>query len=44
LTVTQGAQAIAKILDVGLFGLVHQHITRVRLRGIVAHLGDKSCL
>ena len=44
MTVTQGAQAVAKILNVGLFGFVHQHITRVRLRGIVAHLGDKPGL
>ena len=43
MTVTQGAKAIAKILNVGLFGLVHEHIARVRLRGIVAHLGDKPC-
>src|SRR5208282_2087622 len=44
LAVTQGAQAVAKILNVGLFGFVHQHITRVRIRGIVAHLGDKPGL
>ena len=44
MTVTQGTQAIAKIFNVGLLGLVHQHIARVRLRGVVAHLGDKPCL
>ena len=44
LTVTQGAQAIAKIFNVGLLGFVHQHIARVRLRGVVAHLRDKAGL
>ena len=44
MTVAQGAQAIAKILNVGLLGLVHQHIARVRLRGVVAHLRDKPRL
>ena len=44
MTVTQGAQAIAKIFNVGLLGFVHQHIARVRLRGVVAHLGDKPGL
>src|ERR1700751_6136599 len=43
-TVTQGAQAIPKILNVSLFGLVHQHIARVRLGGVVAHLRDESRL
>ena len=42
LTVTESPQAIAKILDVGLFGLVHEHVTWVRLRGIVAHLRDET--
>ncbi len=40
----QGAQAITKVLNVGLLGLVHQHVAWVRLGGVVAHLGDKSCL
>ena len=44
MTVTQGAQAIAKIFDVGLLGLVHQHVAWVRLGGVVAHLGDEPCL
>jgi len=43
LPVTKSAQAIAKIFDVGLFGLVHEHVAWVRLRSIVAHLGDKPC-
>jgi hypothetical protein len=43
LTVAEGAEAVAKIFNVGLFGFVHQH-TRVRLRDIVAHLGDKPGL
>ena len=41
LTVTESAQAIAKILNVGLLGFVHQHIAWVRLGGVVAHLGDE---
>ena len=44
MTVTESAKAIAKIFNVGLLGLVHQHVAWVRLRGVVAHLGDKSCL
>ena len=40
----QGAQAVAKILNVGLFRLVHQHIAWVGLRGVVAHLRDKPGL
>ncbi|MGC2367180.1 MAG: hypothetical protein WA555_19395 [Candidatus Sulfotelmatobacter sp.] len=43
MTVTESAKAIAKILNVGLLGLVHEHVAWVRLRGIVAHLGDKPC-
>jgi hypothetical protein len=44
LTVTQGAKAIPKSFDVGLLGLVHQHIARVRLGSVVAHLRDESRL
>ena len=44
MAVPQGAQAIPKIFDVGLLGLVHQHIARVRRRGVVAHLRDKPRL
>jgi hypothetical protein len=36
LAVAQGAQAVAKILNVGLLRLVHQHIARIRLRGGIA--------
>src|SRR5208337_2041864 len=43
LTVTESAQAIAKIFDVRLLRFVHEHVTWVRLCGIVAHLGDKPC-
>src|SRR5580704_7790504 len=42
LTVTESSQAIAQIFNVGLLGLIHQHIAWVRLRGVVAHLRDKS--
>jgi hypothetical protein len=34
LTVTQDAQAITKIFNVGLLGLIHQHIERIRLSGV----------
>ena len=44
LTVAQSTQAVAKVLDVGLLRLVHQHIARVRLRRVVAHLRDKAGL
>jgi hypothetical protein len=44
LTVTEGAKAIAKIFDVSPFRLVHEYVTWVRLRDIVAHLRDKPCL
>jgi hypothetical protein len=44
LTVTQGAQAIAKILDVSLLGLIDQHIARVSLARVVAHPRHKPCL
>ena len=44
MTVAQRAQAVAKILDVGLLRFIHQHIARVRLRGVVAHLRDKAGL
>ena len=42
--VAQSAQAVAKVFDVGLLRLVHQHIARVRLRRVVAHLRDKPGL
>ena len=33
-----------KIFDVSLLGLIHQHIARVRLRRVVAHLRDETRL
>ncbi len=44
LAVAQGAQAVAEVLDVGLLRFVDQHIARIRLRRVVAHLRDKAGL
>ena len=52
MTVTQGAKAIAKIFNVGLFGLVHQHVAWVNYVGFAdnayhalarKYLGGRAC-
>jgi len=44
LPLTEYTQAIPKVLDVGLLRLIHQHVTRVGLRRVVAELRHKACL
>ena len=44
MAVAEGAQAIAEVFNVGLLGLIHQHIARVCLGGIIAYLRDKTGL
>src|SRR5438093_559764 len=44
LTVAERAEAIAKIFNIGLLGLVHEYIPWVGFRRVVAHLGDKPRL
>ena len=44
LAVAERPQALAKVLDVGLFRLIYQHVALVRLRWIAAHLRHETGL
>src|ERR1700761_2975908 len=44
LPLSENAEAVSEILDVRLLGLVNEHVARIRLSSVVAHLRDETGL